>query len=255
MSTLYQNKYRNESIRLQHWDYANAGAYFITICTKNRAYFFGEIIDGEMHLNEIGKIAKQEWIKTPDIRPDMNLKLGEFVVMPNHFHAVLIIGENQYNQRTIIQRNDCLDELHGIGGNGLGCDGGNGLGFDRRDALQCVPTIKTQSVQTTSMKMTDARFPQNKFGPQSKNLASVIRGYKSSVTTRVKIMMAENLNTQIANDGENDISSNRVNTDSAFAWQPRFYEHIIRNDRAFYNIQKYIVDNPMKWQEDRFSKK
>ncbi|MBL0257112.1 MAG: hypothetical protein IPQ03_06115 [Bacteroidetes bacterium] len=118
MSTLYQNKYRNESIRLQHWDYANAGAYFITICTKNRAHFFGEIIDGEMHLNEIGEIANQEWIKTPDIRPDMNLKLGEFVVMPNHFHAVLIIGENQYNQQ-----ND-FTQFHVIGG----------------DAMHCVPT-------------------------------------------------------------------------------------------------------------------
>ena len=73
MSTLYQNKYKNESIRLQQWDYANAGAYFITICTKNRAHFFGEIIDGEMHLNEIGEIANQEWIKTPDIRPDLSL--------------------------------------------------------------------------------------------------------------------------------------------------------------------------------------
>ncbi|MBK6838867.1 MAG: hypothetical protein IPG90_11965 [Bacteroidetes bacterium] len=223
MSTLYQNKYRNESIRLQHWDYANAGAYFITICTKNRAHFFGEIIDGEMHLNEIGKIAKQEWIKTPDIRPDMNLKLGEFVVMPNHFHAVLIIGENQYNQQ-----ND-FTQFHVIGG----------------DAMHCVPT--------NHMKLCGA--PQNKFGPQSKNLASVIRGYKSSVTTRVKKMMAANLNTQNTIGCENHVSSILKNRKFILCRQPRFYEHIIRNDRAFYNIQKYIVDNPMKWQEDRFSKK
>jgi len=95
--TLFKNKYRIESFRLKNWDYRNAGAYFITICTKNRAHYFGEIADREMQLSEIGKIVENEWIKTPEIRPDMNLKQGEFVVMPNHFHAILIIGQNEYN--------------------------------------------------------------------------------------------------------------------------------------------------------------
>ena len=60
-------------------------SYFVTICTKNRAHYFGEIVKGKMHLNDIGNIAEQEWIKTLALRPDMNLELGEFVVMPNHF--------------------------------------------------------------------------------------------------------------------------------------------------------------------------
>ena len=80
---------------MKNWDYRNAGAYFITICTKNRAHYFGEITDGEMQLSQIGKIVENEWIKTPEIRPDMILKQGEFVVMPNHFHAILIIGQNE----------------------------------------------------------------------------------------------------------------------------------------------------------------
>ena len=57
-----------------------------------------KIFFGEIHcLSEIGKIVQTEWLKTPEIRPDMNLELGEFVVMPNHFHAIIRIGENQFN--------------------------------------------------------------------------------------------------------------------------------------------------------------
>lgn len=48
--TLYKNKYRIESFRLKNWDYRNAGAYFITICTQDRVHFFGEIVNGEMQL-------------------------------------------------------------------------------------------------------------------------------------------------------------------------------------------------------------
>ena len=97
MSEKFQNKYRIPSARWQQWDYASEGLYFITICTKNHQHFFGEIIDGKMILNEFGKIVQNEWIKSIKMRPDMHLELGEFVVMPNHFHAVIMIGENRYN--------------------------------------------------------------------------------------------------------------------------------------------------------------
>ncbi len=97
MSDKFQNKYRIASARLPRWNYGHQAAYFVTICTKNRRHWFGAIRGGTMHLSEIGKIAEQEWVKTPGIRPDMNLELGEFVVMPNHFHAIVIIGENTYN--------------------------------------------------------------------------------------------------------------------------------------------------------------
>ena len=93
----FKDKYRIASSRLQHWDYGSPGLYFITICTKNREHYFGEIENGIMSLNELGFIANNEWIKTPEIRPDMNLESGEFVVMPNHFHGIIMIGENQFN--------------------------------------------------------------------------------------------------------------------------------------------------------------
>ncbi len=81
----FQNKYRIESTRLKWWDYSWNAAYFVTICTRDRECYFGEIFNGEMTLSEIGKIVNAEWLKTFEMRPDMNLYRGEFVVMPNHF--------------------------------------------------------------------------------------------------------------------------------------------------------------------------
>jgi putative transposase len=85
--TLYKNKYRIESARLKGWDYLSPGAYFVTICTKNRECYFGEIVDGEMILSDCGKIAQINWQNVPDHFD--NIALDEFVVMPNHIHGIL----------------------------------------------------------------------------------------------------------------------------------------------------------------------
>lgn len=179
MTDKFQNKYRISSARLQGWDYGKNAPYFITICTQNHQPYFGKITNGEMYLSEIGKIAATEWTNTPEIRPDMNLELGEYVVMPNHFHAIIIIGKNEFN----------------------------------KDAMHCIST-------------TDDRY-KNSFTPQSKNLASIIRGFKSSVTKNAR-----------------QIQPN-------FAWQSRFYEHIIRNEESFHTISEYVRNNPLNWPNDK----
>jgi putative transposase len=188
----FQNKYRIPSARLQNWDYGAMGSYFITICTKNRKHFFGEIVsiptmngeyENEMQLNAIGKKVEEEWLKTIGIRPDMNLELGNFVVMPNHFHGILIIG---------------------IG----------------RDAMH--------RVSTDTDTDTDTEY-KNQFGPQSKNLGSIMRGFKSAVTTFAKI-----------------------ESNTEFGWQARFHDHVIRNSAEFERIQNYIANNVKNWKEDKF---
>ena len=124
--TKFNNKYRIESTRLKNWDYGQKAVYFITICTANREHFFGTIeietpcmasqpiasqrmasqrmASQRMVPSEIGQIIAKEWIKTPDIRPDMNLELGEFTVMPDHFHGIIFIGNNAYNGRDAMHR-------------------------------------------------------------------------------------------------------------------------------------------------------
>lgn len=86
-----------KQLRANWWDYGFAGSYFITIVTKDRVKFFGEVRDRQMHLSEIGRIVREEWQKTFDIRQEMKLTMGPFVVMPDHFHAILAIGKNKYN--------------------------------------------------------------------------------------------------------------------------------------------------------------
>jgi len=95
----FQNRYRIPSARMQNWDYGRNAAYLITICTQHRECWFGHIQNGTMVLSEIGNIIETEWLKTFEMRRDMNLKMGEYVVMPNHFHAIIIIGENEYNMQ------------------------------------------------------------------------------------------------------------------------------------------------------------
>ncbi|MFN8275070.1 MAG: transposase [Flavobacteriaceae bacterium] len=186
----YNSRYRIESARLKNWDYGDAALYFVTICTQNRVHYFGEIKNGEMQLYELGKIVTSEWIKTFEIRQDMNLSMGDFVVMPNHFHAIIGIGENAYNTR-----------------------------YDR-DAMH----------YGGAMKYRDAMHGVSTFGPQSKNMASIIRGFKSSVTVYAR---------------KNGID---------FGWQSGYYDHIIRNNESFQKISNYIINNPVNWQEDKFFK-
>lgn len=83
------NKQHRKSIRLQGYDYSQSGAYFVTICTYDRECLFGEIVDGEMILNEYGKIVQTTWMDLPN--HISNIELDAFVVMPNHIHGIIVI--------------------------------------------------------------------------------------------------------------------------------------------------------------------
>ncbi|MFK8268422.1 transposase [Capnocytophaga cynodegmi] len=92
------DKHKRRSIRLKGYDYSREGLYFITICCQNRAHYFGEIINEEMQLNEIGEIAQKCWRDIPN--HFKNVLLHTFVVMPNHIHGIIEIvtpvGANQH---------------------------------------------------------------------------------------------------------------------------------------------------------------
>ncbi|WP_208796422.1 transposase [Flavobacterium fluviatile] len=83
----FQGKYRIESARAKWWNYDNPGDYFITICTKNKDHLFGYIKDGEMILNEYGKIVLDCWLDLTNHYD--NIILGEFQIMPNHIHCII----------------------------------------------------------------------------------------------------------------------------------------------------------------------
>ncbi len=194
-----RGRYRSDTVRLKSWDYGWNGVYFVTICTNNRLNYFGDIPDtveaqnlgslqpenGIVQLSEMGKIAESCWRAIPEHFPFV--KLGEFVIMPNHVHGIIIIKKN----------ND---------------------GRNNADA------------QTKAYKYHSRQQSLNSVGPQSRNLPSIIRGFKVGVTKRARKI------------------------DPGFKWQPKYYDHIIRDRKSFETISDYIKRNPEKWRKDEYFK-
>ena len=145
-SSKYKNKYREASARLQNWDYGSNAAYFITICTKNRQHFFGDIVDGIMQFNELGQLAEQYWLEIPNHFP--YAVLGNHVVMPNHVHGMLIIDKKDVD----VQCNHC------------------------RDAINRVPTMIT--FNTTKR----GGFAGNMNPMLNENISRIVRWYKGRCT-------------------------------------------------------------------------
>jgi REP element-mobilizing transposase RayT len=171
----YKNKYRVPSVRLNGWDYGSHGLYFVTICTKDRIPYFGEIVESpietlnretqciaSLHASQIGEIAYNNWLNIPKYHP--YVELDDFVIMPDHVHGILFLN-----------------------------------------------------------KPSKADWLPNKFGSQSQNLASIIRGYKASIKQYTTINNIE------------------------FSWQPRYYDRVIRDEKEYQNIRGYIYDNPDNW--------
>ena len=105
--TFDPEKHHRRSIRLRNYDYSQPGAYFVTICTYQKQSWFGEIKNGQMYLNQLGKIVADEWLKTCKIRP--NFQLDEWVIMPNHFHGIVIINDYSGDDQSLGAGNRPLD--------------------------------------------------------------------------------------------------------------------------------------------------
>lgn len=166
MTKYNPNIHHRRSIRLQGYDYAQEGLYFITLCVQNRECLFGDIKDGIMTLSDIGKVVQAEWLNTLKVRT--NVALHSFVVMPNHFHAIIEI---------VYRRGECNSPPH-----------------------------------------------QLTFKSPSQTVGAMVRGFKSAVSRQLGFSV----------------------------WQRDYYEHIIRDERAYDNISNYINDNPLKWDSDKF---
>ena len=187
----FKNKYRIASTRATFWDYGWNAAYFITIITQNWSCWFGKVKNKKMELSDLGACANSCWLEIPNHFPFV--ELGAHVIMPNHVHGILIINkpvETQYFASP---------------------DGKSNRGDN---------VVETQNIATL-------QTPQNKLGPQSQNLAAIVRGFKIGVTKNARLIHPK------------------------FKWQPRFHDHIIRDERAFNAISNYILKNPAKWNSNR----
>lgn len=204
--TLFKNKYRVESTRLLNYDYSSDGAYFVTVCTKNKQHFFGEIINGKLSNIKQTQIVQKCWFDLPNHYA--NCVLDKFVIMPNHVHGVVFIDNG-------IKGVKCDDVDNRFGG------------------------IKTSGVETgfkpvsTDINQCTKQNQINNQHTKHYSLSEIIRGFKTFSARRINEMQ---------------------NTSGQPFWQSRFYEHVIRDDRALNRIRQYIIDNPINWQDDRNNK-
>lgn len=108
MSEKFKGKFRNESARLQSWDYSSNAAYFITICTKDRQHFFGEMKNSRLLISPAGAIAYVLWHEIKN--HSANVELGEFVIMPNHVHGIIILDADA----TVVGTGHALSLRHAL---------------------------------------------------------------------------------------------------------------------------------------------
>ncbi|HOJ33530.1 MAG TPA: transposase [Candidatus Hydrogenedentes bacterium] len=211
------NRHHRRSIRLKAYDYTEPGAYFITIVTHERMPLFGDIVNGEMRLNEYGQIVRDEWLQTAVVRPYVVLHPDEFAVMPNHVHGMIWIVD------TDADGGDGGDN----GDDGNEGDHGDDVGAQRR----CAPTpsgVPPCGARTLTP-------PRRAVGGVTPN--NVIAGSLGAIVRAFKSMTTRRINTQ-------------RNTPGAPVWQRNYYEHIIRNESDLNTIRGYILENPLRWHLD-----
>lgn len=97
--TLYKNKFRIESIRLPNYDYSANGCYFVTICTHQKHCYLGKIINAQMQLSQVGKIAQKHWQEIPNHFD--GVYIDEYVIMPNHVHGIIVINKPDQTCRDV----------------------------------------------------------------------------------------------------------------------------------------------------------
>ena len=183
---------QRKSIRLKNYNYATAGYYFVTVCTQNRECLFGNIVNGKITINNIGKVANHWWNELPT--KFENVSLDTYQIMPNHFHGILIINS------------------------AIGRDNRDIIGRDNRDIIG-----------------RDNRAPTT--------LGQIVAFFKYQTTKYVNQLSVG------AGSSRPETGSSRRGTIQKI-WQRNYYEHIVRNENELQKIRKYIIENPIKWDND-----
>lgn len=154
-------RYHRRSIRLNGYDYAQNGNYFLTLCTRNRECLFGDVRDGKMYLSNYGKMVNECWQEIPVHFPQ--IVLHEYVIMPNHVHGIIEINNPQSTGANMGRCTDTVD----VGANAVDDVGANVV--DDVGANNYSPL----------------RTPQSRPHGTSRTVGSVVRGFKIGVTKQM----------------------------------------------------------------------
>jgi REP-associated tyrosine transposase len=219
--------HNRRSIRLPGYEYTRPGAYFITIVTYNRRHIFGDIAAGEMRLNACGIIARMEWLKTAVIRRE--IELDEFVVMPDHLHAIVIVKKRDDDFAVDGGQFVGAGGIPTVGADGRQCAGADDIPTVRADGGQYVGADDIPTVRADGGRYVVGAEGRPPLRRLPRSLGSIIAGYKSAVTARI---------------------NRQRQTPGVPVWQRNYYDRIVRNENELFRFREYIRNNPIRWETD-----
>ena len=272
--------HHRKSIRLKGYDYSQSGLYFITICVQNRECLFGKIVNGEMVLNDAGKMADNVWMKMPE--RFLNVQLHEYVIMPNHFHAIFeIVGAPlvgaQYNRVTENNRvadNNTVSLYDPDTQNNTGAqndpvvqndmdtqnitdalndpDTKNNMVTQNNTGAQNDPVVQNNTVTQNNV------VAQNNTITQNDNSVSIGKGQPQGIAPTVKPKTVGDMlgafQSMVTVEYIRGVKQCGWQSFNGKLWQRNYYENIIRNQKSYQRVSDYITNNPKNWEKDKFNK-
>jgi REP element-mobilizing transposase RayT len=286
--TLFQDKFKTSSNRLQNWDYSNEAVYFITMTTEDRKCIFGSIVEDKMILNNVGQIVENELLKSIKIRKDWFFH--NWIVMPNHSHLLIEIQNNDNIKPQIGDMH--IPPTHIVEMHSSASTSGTTTKIENANK-KIDPSQPTLSRKSNSISSFVAVFKSvttkqiNDLYREKQNIdkqiihTDIVETHSSASTSGTSINIGSNIDTsnginvvsnvaethccaslQIrdANKNVNKNTKQTVNESQSVLsnkkiWQTNYHDHIVRNHKRFEIIYNYIKENPRSWDTDSINLK
>ena len=211
-------KSNRRSIRLPGYDYSKPGAYFVTICAKDRECLFGEITNRKMMLNDAGRMVETVWNELPKFY--VRVSTDAFQIMPNHIHGIIVITRH--------------DAVPTVGAGPRACP---------------LPGVRPVVAQPRrNGRRYENGQPQGGGQPQGVAPTRVKSGYEGVLSLSDIVHRFKTMTTKRYTDGVRQCCWPPF---PGKLWQRNYYEHIVRNEKDMARIREYITNNPAQWDTDR----
>ena len=229
---------RRRSLRLQAYDYAQTGAYFVSITVQERLCLFGEISDERMCLNEAGRMVGRAWEELPQRFP--TIQTDAYVVMPNHLHGIILID---WSPPTDSATGHVADQGAGIP-----------VGPPLVRAQPPDPPATAQS--RVGAPLVGAQHPDAAPTSQPPVGAPLVGAQEQDAadTAKNRIRLGDVIGAYKSLTTVNYIRAVETRNWPPFRgrlWQRNYYEHVVRSDESLLKIREYIRYNPARWASDR----
>ena len=232
-------EYRRRSRRIAGYDYSQAGVYFVTLVAQERRMVFGEVRDGGVQLSAAGEVARSCWLAIPEHFGGCSL--GEFVVMPNHVHGLLVLEGGWATHASPLRLvNTPHQDIDPTGDRATHASplrkfvrvarmNGDGDDPANRSSGRADQTARHVVVGATHASPSPTAGTTPPRGPGRHSLGAIVGSYKSATTRLV---------------------NRNLGTPGCPLWQRNFFEHVVRDADSLLHIAEYIVTNPLRWDLD-----